>query len=361
MVHRRAILDSLAIPILQGPMLGASTEAMVIAVSTTGGLGSLAVSNLAPEAIRQAASRIKAATDQPFALNLFIQPIADPDQEDVRQAMNLLAPWRERFGLPAQSVPNSWAEPFEPQFQALLDIAPPVASFTFGILSQEQVSALHARNISVIGTATTLAEARAWADVGADIICAQGFEAGGHRGTFLKDVSESQVGTMSLVSTMRAAIDLPVIAAGGITSGPAIAAALSLGARAVQVGTAYLLAEESAISAPWRQAIETVGDDATRLTRVFSGRFARGIENTFMREMQANESIIPAYPIQNALTQELRAAAARAGSAEALSLWAGQSVALARKGGAADITRNLWKDAQDTLSETTTRWVQNKT
>ena len=351
-------LDQLSIPIIQGPMLGASTEAMVVSVSKAGGLGSLAASNLAPQALSMAMAKLREATDRPFAINLFIQAPADPTMAEVRTAMDLLAPWREQFGLPAQALPNQWAEAFLPQFTALVDAAPPVASFTFGILTPDQVSALQSRGIWVMGTATTVAEAKAWAAVGADAICAQGFEAGGHRGTFLKDVRESQVGTLSLVSTIREAVDLPIVAAGGITDGKAVAAALAMGAAAAQIGTAYLLADESAISAPWRKAIETADDDATRLTRVFSGRYARGIENRFMREMQAHEAEIPAYPIQNALTQELRAATAKAGSAEALSLWAGQSLTLARKGKSDEITHRLWLEALDAMRDTATRWLR---
>jgi nitronate monooxygenase len=282
--------------------------------------------------------------------------MANPSHEEVKAGMARIASWRERFGLPAQSLPNQWAEPFLPQFQALLEAAPPVASFTFGILTREQTEGLKSRGVFVVGTATTAAEAKAWAEAGADAICAQGFEAGGHRGTFLKDVGESQVGTLALVSTIREAVDLPVIAAGGITDGKAVAAALALGAAAAQVGTAYLLADESGISAPWRAAIEQADDDATRLTRVFSGKFARGIENAFMREMRAEEADMPAYPIQNALTAELRAAA-KAGSADALSLWAGQSVTLARPGAAAEITARLWRDAQQALRSASKRWT----
>jgi nitronate monooxygenase len=352
------MLDRLSIPIIQGPMLGASTEAMVAAVSQAGGLGSLAASSLSPEALAMAAANLRAAAGgRPFAINLFIQEPANPSSADVAAAMARLASWRERFGLPAQSLPNQWAEPFLPQFAALVAAAPPVASFTFGILSTEQVGALRSAGSFVVGTATTAAEAKAWAAVGADAVCAQGLEAGGHRGTFLKDVSESLVGTLALVSTIRTAVDLPVIAAGGITDGKAVAGALAIGAAAAQVGTAYLLADESGISAPWRKAIADVGDDATRLTRVFSGRFARGIENAFMREMRAAEDDIPAYPVQNALTQELRAAAAKAGSADALSLWAGQSVALAKPGGAAEITDRLWREAQEALRQAADRWT----
>jgi nitronate monooxygenase len=351
------MLDSLPIPIIQGPMLGASNEALAIAVSKAGGLGSLAAAGLAPAGIAKGVSAIRAATDRPFLVNIFILKPAHPDAETVRAAMERLAPWREAYGLPAQAIPNQWAEPFEPQFAALVEAAPPAASFTFGILTAEQVAALQARGTFVMGTATTAAEAKAWAAVGADAVCAQGFEAGGHRGTFLKDVSESQVGTLSLVSTIREAVDIPVVAAGGVTDGKAVAAALAMGAAAAQVGTAFLLSDESTISAPWRKAIETAEDDATRLTRAFSGRHARGIENRFMREMRAVEAEIPPYPIQNALTQELRAAGAKAGSADALSLWAGQSVTLARPGPAAAIVERLWREAQDALRAAGSRWL----
>jgi nitronate monooxygenase len=352
------VLDTLSIPIIQGPMLGVSNEALVAAVSNTGGLGSLAASNLSPDAIAKAVQNLRAATDKPFLINLFIQAPVEPDAADVKRAMERLAPWREKFGLPVQSIPNTWAEPFAPQFEALVQAAPPAASFTFGCLTREQVAALQAQGTYVMGTATTVAEARAWAAVGADAICAQGFEAGGHRGTFLKEVGESLVGTLSLVSTIRAAVGVPVVAAGGITDGKAVAAALTLGAAAALVGTAYLLAAEASTSRPWKDALATVGDDATCLTRAFSGRYARGIENAFMRDMRAVEADIPAYPIQNALTQELRAAAAKAGDAEVLSLWAGQSVALAKAGSARDITLDLWRDAQTAVAFTHNRWVK---
>jgi nitronate monooxygenase len=352
------MLDSLRIPIIQGPMLGASTEAMAAAVSNTGAMGSFAASSLAPDGLRRTVGSLRVtANGRPFAINLFIQEPANPSRDEVKAAMERLAPWREEYGLPAQSLPNQWAEPFLPQFGALIEAAPPVVSFTFGILTAEQTAALKAAGSFVIGTATTVAEAKAWADVGADAICAQGLEAGGHRGTFLKDVNESLVGTLSLVSTVRAAVDLPVIAAGGITDGRALAAILSMGAAAAQIGSAYLLSDETGISAPWKQAILEVDDDATRLTRAFSGRTARGIENRFMREMRDHEDAIPPYPVQNALTQELRGAAAKAGDAEALSLWAGQSIALARSGSAAEITQRLWREAQEALRQAASRWT----
>ncbi|MDZ4371512.1 MAG: nitronate monooxygenase, partial [Phenylobacterium sp.] len=186
---------------------------------------------------------------------------------------------------------------------------------------------------------------RAWADVGADGICAQGFEAGGHRGHFLADPGSSLVGTLPLTALIRAAVDLPVIAAGGIMDGRGVAAALALGAAAAQMGTAFLLADEATTSAPWRRAVEAASDDSTRLTRAFTGRHARGIENRFMRLMHGVQDDVPAYPVQNRLTQPLRAAATKADEPQLISLWAGQGVTLVRGGGAADMLRTWWTEA----------------
>jgi nitronate monooxygenase len=235
----------------------------------------------------------------------------------------------------------------------LVEAAPPVASFTFGILTAEQAGRLKARGVKVVGTATTLAEAQAWAAIGADAVVASGFESGGHRGTFLKSVEESLVGTLPLVSACLAKLNVPVIAAGGITDGRAIAAMLTLGARAVQMGTAFLLAPESAISAPWRAELQGKSCDDSRLTRAFSGRFARGLENRFLREMADKD--IPPYPIQNALTQELRAANAKAGRSDMLSLWAGQGVHALREGATADLLKEFWADARAALAQAAAR------
>ncbi len=353
---RSLMLSRLTIPIIQAPMLGATTEAIAIAVSNAGGLGSFAAAGSSPEQIKTSVEKIRAATRQPFAVNIFVLDPAEPDPAVVRAAMDLLAPWRERYGLPPQSIPNTWAQNTAAQIDAIIESAPPAASFTFGCLAPEQVSRLKAAGIYVIGTATTVAEAKAWEAAGADAICAQGIEAGGHRGTFLADIHASAIGTLSLVSTICAAVEAPVIAAGGITTGEAVAAALMLGADAVQVGTAYLLAEEAVTPEPQRQAILDAPDDPTRLTRAISGRYARGIDNEFMRAMRLNEDSIAPYPVQNALTGELRAAALKAGSTDVASLWAGQSVKLARPGKAADITMNLWRQAQAVMRARTTRF-----
>lgn len=341
-----AFLQALPIPILQAPMVGASSPEMAVAVSQAGGLGALGAGALAPADIEPAVAALRAATDRPFGVNLFINPVATLGADIIDASLQRLAPWYAELGAPLPAAPNDYAPDFEGQFAALVRAAPAVASFTFSILTKAQVDALHAAGSYVVGTATTVAEARAWAAVGADGISAQGAEAGGHRGHFLAETEASLVGTMALVATVRAAVDIPVIVAGGIMDGRGVAAALALGADAVQMGTAFLLADQTAVSGPWRRAMETAGDDPTRLTRAFTGRHARGIENRFMREMRAVEDLVPAYPVQNRLTQPLRAAAAKAGQADMLSLWAGQGVRLAKRGDAGEMVAKWWEEAR---------------
>jgi nitronate monooxygenase len=340
-----ALLDALAIPIIQAPMLGAADARLALAVNAAGGMGSLAAGGLAPDEIEQAVAGLKAATDAPFAVNLLMAPKANPSAAELDVALARLAPWYAAVGAPPPEAPNAFAPDFDAQLAALTRAAPPVASFAFDILEPAQVDALHAAGTYVVGTANTVAEARAWAAVGADAISAQGAEAGGHHSYFLADIDESLVGTMALVATVRAAVDLPVIAAGGIMEGRGVAAALALGASAVQMGTAFLLSDQATIPAPWRQAVARAPDDPTRLTRALTGRYARGIETRFMREMRPVEQEVPAYPVQNRLTQPLRAAAAKAGDPQMLSLWAGQAVRLAEAGDAGEMLRRWWAQA----------------
>ncbi len=351
MAFTNALMErlGLSIPIIQAPMLGATDAAIVSAVSGTGAMGTLAAGALAPSVIAGEIARLK-ARGKPFGANLLVVPKVDPDAETVERAVARLAPWRREFGLPEDFRPNRWSEDFRSQLDALTAAAPPVASFTFDLIARGDIAALKQRGTFVMGTATDVREARAWAEAGADAIIAQGYEAGGHHGAFLSDGNDAAIGTFALVPAIKAAVALPVIAAGGIMDGAGIAAALLLGADAVQMGTAFLLTPEATISAPWREALRNAGDDTTRLTRVYSGRYARGIENRFMREFRATEKDVPAYPVQNALTAELRAASAKAGSAEALSLWAGQGVNAIRELPAAELVRVLWREAQDALA-----------
>lgn len=341
------LLAGLPIPIVQAPMAGASSPEMALAVSRAGGLGSVAVAAFTPDQIARSAALVRDGTDAPFNMNLLVNGSPAPETVDLEGALQRLERWYQALGVPLPETPNSFAISFDAQFEAVLQARPPVASFAFDLISRERVQALQAAGCYVVGTANTAAEAKAWAEAGADGICAQGMEAGGHRGNFLKGVDESLVGTMALLATVRQAVDLPVIAAGGIMDGKAVAAVLAMGADAAQMGSAFLLADQAIVSPLHRKAIETAPDDPTGLTRAFSGRYARGIENRFMREMRAVEDEVPAYPVQNRLTLPLRAAAEKAGDPEMMSLWAGQAVKLAQGGDAGDLVLRWWAEAKD--------------
>ncbi len=344
----KALLDALPIPIVQAPMGGATGFDIALAVSQAGALGSLAGVAFAPEEIEAFTGRLKDELGgRPFNVNLLINPAPSPEPGEIDAALERLAPLYETARAPLPAPPNRFGHDFEAQLASVVRAAPPIASFAFDCLDRARIEALQAAGAYVIGTANTVAEARAWADAGADGVCAQGMEAGGHRGNFLADIDDSLVGTMALVAGVRAAVDVPVIAAGGIMDGRGVAAVLSLGADAAQMGSAFLLADEAITSGPWRRAIANVGDDATRLTRAFSGRYARGIENDFMRRMRPHERDVPAYPIQNRLTQPLRAAAEAADNPEMMSLWAGQAIGLARPGPAGEMVKRWWAEAQD--------------
>ena len=333
----------IALPIVQGPMAGADTPALAAAVSAAGGLGMLGCGMRSPAAMAEAAAAVRQQTDRPFGMNLFIQATPTPDEATVQAALQRLAPLYAELGL-VPEVPSQWCEDFAAQLDALVALRPAVASFTFGILSAAQVARLQAAGCLVVGTAPTVAEAQAWAAVGADAVCASGMEAGGHRGTFLGDFPSSLVGTLALVPQCVDALDIPVIAAGGIMDGRGMAAAQALGAQAVQMGTAFLACPESSIGPAYRQALAQAKDTDTRLTRVFSGRPARGIVNPMMEALAADEALVPPYPIQNALTGPLRRSAAAQGRASHLSLWAGQGVAAVRPMPAAQLVAMLAKE-----------------
>ncbi len=339
------MLNTLPIPILQAPMLGVSSSALAAAVSNAGGLGSVALGALAPEKIAPLAAEIRTLTSRAFGINLFIQRRAPVDDAAIALAVARLKPWRDRFGLPDIEFPKDWFADFDGQLQAVIECRPAVASFTFGCLTQDETARLHAANIYVIGTATTVREAQAWKSVGADAICLQGGEAGGHRGSFTPEAQINPVPLRQLLQETSDSIALPLIAAGGIMNGHGIAEMLKAGAAAVQLGTAFLLCPESTTNAPWRAALKNTAQP-TRLTRAFSGRYARGIVNAFMEDLVDIEKVLPDYPVQNILTSGLRAACAKAGSPDCLSLWAGTNYAAAREIPAGDLLCQLWQEVQ---------------
>ena len=329
-------------PIIQGPTAGGpNTPAQIAAVSNAGALGSLACSLLSPAAIREQTAQIRALTDKPFCLNFFVLETPRPDTSEVAQSVEWMRPLWSSLGWTELPMPTKWCEDFHAQFETLIELRPAVASFTFGILSAEQIQRLHDAGIFVIGTITHAEEAIAWQGRGADAVIASGTESGGHRGTFIGAQEDATLKTFELLPTVVAAVDIPVIAAGGIMDGADIKRALDMGAQAVQMGTAFLVADESGINPHYKQRLLTAGDHPTRLTRTFSGRYARGLVNRLMDELRPVEAQLPAYPIQNALTSPIRAEAAKRGDTELMSLWCGTGVARARPMPAAKLVEIL--------------------
>jgi len=329
-------------PIIQGPMAGGcNTAALVAAVSNAGALGSLAGSLLAPDAIRRQVAEIRQLTDKPFLLNFFVQDPPQPSADEVARAVELLKPVWSTLGWSELALPFKWCEDFSAQFEALLELKPAAASFTFGILSAEQVQALHDAGIFVIGTVTRVDEALAWQGVGADAVIASGTEAGGHRGTFIGDQRDATLNAVALLQAVVAEVTIPVISAGNVMTGADIRARLERGAAAVQMGTAFLATDESGIHPAYKQRLHLAGASPTRLTRAFSGRYARGLVNRFMQQMEAVEDQLPPYPIQNALTGPIRFEAGKRGDTELMSLWCGTGVAKVRRISAARLVEAL--------------------
>lgn len=320
---------------------GPSTPALVAAVSGAGGLGILGAPYLSPDELREAIARIRARTARPFGVNLFAGGQPSAVAADAGPMLALLAPVHARLGLPPPAAPALPPDPFPAQVEAVLEARPAVFSFTFGVPPPEAMAALRARGIRTIGTATTAAEARALEEAGVDAVMAQGAEAGGHRGTFLGPFEDAMLPMLRLVRDVAAAVRLPVIAAGGIMAGADVRAALRAGAAAAALGTAFLACPESGAPEAYKRALLEAQADRTVVTRVFSGRPARGLENGFVRALAGREDAVLPYPLQNALTRAMRAAAARQDDAEHLSLWAGQGVTRLRALPAAELVQRL--------------------
>jgi nitronate monooxygenase len=329
-------------PIIQGPMGGGpSTPELVAAVSNAGGLGSLAAAYLTPDQITDAIRRIRALTSQPFSVNLFSGGWNMNPAVDAAPMLDLLNEIHEKLGIPPLTAPVPAADPFPAQFEAVLAAWPPIFSFTFGIPDRDAMDRLKSHRITILGTATTVAEAVQLEQAGVDAIVAQGAEAGAHRGTFLDSFEASMVPTLELVRATAAAVKLPVIATGGLMDGPDIVAALKAGASAASLGTAFLACPESGASEVYKRAILSAKSDTTVVTRAFSGRPARGLKNTFIAGLDARKDLILPYPLQNALTRPMRTAAGQQGVADYLSLWAGQGVARACSMPAGDLVASL--------------------
>ena len=336
-------------PIIQAPLAGGGdTPALVAAVCEAGALGFIGAAYLSAPQIAEAAREVRARTARPFGISLFAPVRAPTPPRNFRPALKRVAPFFYELGLPEPAAPQPTLDDFGAQFAAALESGAAVFSFTFGILPAEVIAAVKRRGMLLAGTATTVEEALALEEAGVDAVVTQGSEAGGHRATFAGEFGAAMVGTMALVPQVADAVKVPVIASGGIMDGRGVAAALALGASAVQMGTAFLTCEEAGIPDAYKDAILRACDHETQITRAFSGRPARGIVNRFMMEIERGASpaeILP-VPLQNALTRPLRSAAAKQGKAEYLSLWAGQGVRLARRQSARGLVEQLVRETE---------------
>lgn len=341
----------IAHPVIQAPMAGGGdTPDLVAAVSNAGGMGFIGAAYLTPQQIIAAAKTVREKTQRPFGINLFAPSPSSVRPKNMERALRRVASFFEELGLPAPSVPEESNIKFQEQLAAVLETEASAFSFTFGILSTDDIAAIKNRGVTVLGTATTVSESIALEQSGVSGIVAQGSDAGGHRGTFQGEFSAAMIGTMALVPQVVDAVKIPVIASGGIMDGRGIVAALALGAAAVQMGTAFLTCHEAGVPDAYKENILSAREDQTRVTRAFSGRPARGIVNRFMREVESEtgDDVILPFPLQNVLTRPMRTAAAKQNRAEFLSLWAGQALRLARRESAQELMARLVKEIEET-------------
>jgi nitronate monooxygenase len=349
----RRVLDlfGIELPIVQAPMAGSTGSALAVAVAEAGGLGSLPCAMLDFDQVRQEIEVFRQRTARPLNVNFFchVPPAADPARE---------AAWKKRlgayyaeFGVDPAAVPaGPGRAPFDERLcELMLEKKPEVLSFHFGLPERKLLERARTSGAKIVSSATTVEEARWLEGQGCDAIVAQGNEAGGHRGIFLGDDIAGQPGTFALVPQVADAVKVPVIAAGGVSDGRGVAAALMLGAAAVQVGTAYLLCPEAKTSAVHRAALKAARDDATALTNLFTGRPARGLVNRLMREAGPVDPDAPEFPLAAAALAPLRAKAEAQGSGDFSPLWAGQAASLAKEMPAGELTRRLAADAAKRL------------
>lgn len=337
------------VPILLAPMAGVSPPALSIAVANAGGLGSCGALLMKPEAIKAWAREVRAGTNGGFQLNLWI-PDAPPLRDAIAETRvrDFLKSWG-----PEVSPESGDATPpdFAAQCEAMLEAGPAIISSIMGVYPPEFVARMKAQGIKWFANATTVAEARAAQAAGADAIVAQGMEAGGHRGAFEPGAAErSLVGLFALLPAIVDAVRIPVIATGGIADARGVAAALLLGASAVQIGTGFLRSPEAKLPSAWADALGAAAPEDTMITRAFSGRAGRSLANAYARAAAASDAPNPApYPVQRGLTQAMREAAAKANDLGSMQAWAGQAAGRALSKPAGEITRDLWDGAKSLL------------
>jgi nitronate monooxygenase len=349
----RRVLDLFKIehPIVLAPMAGAMDAELAIAVAEGGGLGSLPVATLDEAKMREQVAKFRAATDKPLNLNFFTHTPPVPNNAREHAWREKLKPYYVEYGIdPAAPVPSSNRTPFDAALCAAVEeLKPEIVSFHFGLPEPSLVARVKAAGCIVMGSATTVAEARWLTEHGADVVIAQGYEAGGHRGMFLTEDLSAQVGTFALVPQIVDAVKVPVIAAGGIGDARSIVAALALSASAVQIGTSYLFSPESKILPPHRAALKAAHDDGTVVTNVMTGRPARGIVNRVMRELGPISEVAPEFPLAGGALAPLHAKGQAQGSGDFSSMWAGQAASLGRELPARELTLKLAVEAQALL------------
>jgi nitronate monooxygenase len=350
----RRIIDLVGLehPIVLAPMAGPGNAELAIAVSEAGGLGMLPCAMLTAEQVRRDVQVIRQRTSKPYGLGFFCHEQPSPDAERAGVWKERLGGYYRELGLdPAAPFKTAVRTPFDDAMCALVEeFKPRVVSFHFGLPRKELLDRVKAAGSIVISSATTAEEARWLAERGCDAIIAQGYEAGGHRGMFLSDEIGTQAGTLALVPQVVDAVDVPVIAAGGIADARGIVSALALGAAAAQIGTAYLFCPEATVSDPHRHALRGAADNSTTVTNVMTGRPARGIVNRVMREVGPISTLAPQFPLAADAIAPLRAKAEAQGSGDFTPLWAGQAAALGREMPAGELTKRLAAEALTRLA-----------
>jgi nitronate monooxygenase len=347
------------LPIIQAPMAGVSTAEMAAAVSNAGGLGSIGVGSVDADATCQMIAVVRSRTERPFQVNLFCHK---PAVEDAAREMSWLARLAPEFARYDATVPARLTEIYpsfltdDAKLAVLLAERPPIVSFHFGVPAWDRIEALHAAGIVLLATATSLAEAKVIAAAGIDAVVAQGYEAGGHRGVFDPDGADDRLGTVALTRLLVQKLDIPVIAAGGIMDGAGIAASLTLGAAAAQLGTAFIACPESSADAGYRAALLGPAAEHTVMTAGISGRPARCLANRFTALTEGvQRETIPAYPLAYDAGKALHAAAKAAGEFGYGAQWAGQGAPLARVLPAAELVACLRREMEKALSDRVTR------
>ncbi|PLT27659.1 NAD(P)H-dependent flavin oxidoreductase [Peribacillus deserti] len=339
-------------PILQAGMAGGpATPEMAAAVSEAGGLGSLGAAYMKPDEIREAIRKIKSRTSKPFGVNLFCTDFTNK-RHNAEEVNSVLNSFRKQLKIPEIHHDPKIIDLFEEQFKVVIEEEVPIISTAFGILSEEKMAAVHRNGRKVIAMVTTVNEACIAEQAGVDVLVAQGSDAGGHRSTF--DIQDHPngacIGTFSLVPQIADRVGIPIAAAGGIMDGRGLAAALSLGAQGIQMGTAFLCCRESGAHPAYQQALLNSTDESTIITKSFSGRPARGIRNTFIDEFERSGIDPLPFPSQNTLTGDIRKEAARQNNSEYMALWSGQAARLIRdQMGAGELILKTVEEAEEVL------------